>query len=223
MTMQVAMVGTDGIVLASDTCWNLTTAEGYYGTRQTSSSSKVIVGGGGVAAIALARNMETSAEIARLIMSEMNVPQWSGDPVERMEVLARGVLSTAGGRDDVQLVVVLSRPKLCLFVVESRGFGSGDLRVTCRPIQDKIVCGDVANSAYFWAQKYYRRTDTNYLIQLAAQLITDAHTLNPTFVDGLELVICGQDGVRRLEDAENSALREGAERRTEQIAAIFRA
>jgi len=70
MTMQVGMVGTDGVILASDTKWTDTRE-----LRHTFGSSKIKLTADRRVAITCARNMETSCRMAEWILAELSDEQ----------------------------------------------------------------------------------------------------------------------------------------------------
>jgi hypothetical protein len=88
MTMQVGM-GTDGIVLASDTRWSNTEP----GVRHTSNSPKIIVSHERGVAISRARSLETAGRIATDIITELNDNDWVS-PEGRAREIAQRVLAS---------------------------------------------------------------------------------------------------------------------------------
>lgn len=200
MTMQIAMVGSDGIVLASDTCWSNTHRGMTSAIRDTSSATKIIQND--VVAIACARDMETSVPIARAIINGMGEKQWEENTKHYIESIAEGVLATAGDRTNIECLIVATRPDLRLFHLAS-GVTVDKVPTSayCRDILDKAVAGDTANSAVFWSERYYRRAPIAFLVSLAAQVIIDAGKRHG-FISGLEIFLCDGSGIRRLPDDE---------------------
>ena len=67
MTMQIGMVGIDGVLLASDTRW-MNTGD----VRQTSHSSKMRFNHARTVAITCARNMENALRISDNIIADLS-------------------------------------------------------------------------------------------------------------------------------------------------------
>jgi len=222
--MQAAMVGTNGIVLASDTKWQFTAQRGNLQTRHTSGSSKILVSEERGIAIACAKSMETADLIADTILGKLSATDWTY-PGCAMEAIAQGVIDTiADERRFFQCLVATARPSVRLFQIETVTLNGVPNRAMCHQIIDKAISGDNANAAAFWAERYYRKSQpAESLIPLAAQVIVDASKLNSGFVGGLEIVVCDERGPRRLSDDENSAYEAQAERRSAQIAEMFSA
>lgn len=218
MTMQIAMVGTDGIVLASDTLWASTV-----GIRTTESSSKVRVSDDGGVAISFARNMEASVVFADRVVTEMDGEKWNNNTRHHVEEIARAVLSGAGERTDIMCLIVSTIPELRLFHIDSRANLPGNPNTTyCRQVFDKAVSGDTANPAVFWSEKFYsRERSVDELIPLAAQVVVDSPMFNSGYIGGLELLICSHDGIRRVPDDHAEALKRGAIMRREAVSKTF--
>jgi hypothetical protein len=220
MTMQVAMVGTDGIVLASDTSWANTLRAMTSNSRDTSSSSKIF--DNGVVAIACARNMETSLPIARAILAEMDDDKWKNNTCGYIELIAGRILAMAEDRADIQCLITTAQPTLQLLHLASGVKLNGvPASVYCRRISDKAVAGDTANAAVFWSERYYRRTSISSLVPLAAQVVVDAGKLHPGYISGLEIALCDGGGIRRMSNDAIVALEMEAKKRGETIGELF--
>lgn len=222
MTMQAAMVGANGIVLASDTKWQFTARRGNLQTRHTSGSSKILVSDEQGVAIACAKSMETAGLIADTILGKLSAADWI-HPGHAMEVIAQNVIDTiTDERRFFQCLIATSRPSVRLFQIETVTLNGVPNRAMCHQIIDKAISGDNANAAAFWAERYYcKGKPVESLIPLAAQVVVDAASLNSGFVGGLEIVVCDERGPRRFSDDENSAYEAESERRSEEIARTF--
>jgi hypothetical protein len=67
----------------------------------------------------------------------------------------------------------------------------------------RFIAGDQTNLACFWADRYCQRRQlqkVESLIPLAAHTILSAGSLNSAAIDGLEIVVCDDSGIRRLSD-----------------------
>ncbi|MGA3213728.1 MAG: hypothetical protein ABSD20_20675 [Terriglobales bacterium] len=94
MTMQIGMVGTDGILIASDRRWMNT----LQGVRQTSDSSKILVSHDRGIAIGCARNMENATAIGKKIIAQLGPEDWKRPilPIEKIaqDTIAAGINQT---------------------------------------------------------------------------------------------------------------------------------
>jgi hypothetical protein len=80
MTMQVGMVGTNGVLIASDTQWTntprLRTNESWFGARGHYNANKVLISHERGMAISAARSMETAGHVAHQIISDLKDEQF---------------------------------------------------------------------------------------------------------------------------------------------------
>ena len=116
MTLQVGLVGTDGIVIASDTRWGEEIVEDGNNMilRQTFSSPKITINRERGLAISRSQNMETATLWTSKILSTLKDEEWEY-PVLPIEAIGAEVLKQAGDRNRVQCLMVFSKPKPRLF------------------------------------------------------------------------------------------------------------
>ena len=221
MTMQVAMVGVDGIVLASDTRYAHTQRSENFETRHTSLSSKMRFSEGRDIVIACAKSMETSRMIADAILDGLTDNDWTYPilPIER--IAQRVVDSVDADRKDSQCLIVSTHPTPRLFQVETATVNGEPGRSICHDIKDKAISGDRANAAIFWAERYYKKESVESLIPLAAHMIVSAGKLNPASIHGLEVVVCDSGGCRFLPDDSIASLESAASQWDENIGSLF--
>jgi len=194
VTMQVGMIGANGIVLAGDTrhyvehpgrCWH------------SYNSSKIKLDSTKRMAIACARSMDISFRIAEQIFAALPsvAVELRADKIEEIgESLANGA--------DVDCVVAFADPSPSLFFFQCAK--SGEAR--CEPV-DKCAAGDVGNPAYFWAERYYRESlPVNQLVRLASHIVVAAGNMNNGSIRGLEIVTLEAAGFRKWSVEENRAL-----------------
>jgi hypothetical protein len=194
MTMQVGMVGTDGILLASDTRWMNT----YLGLRQTGGSSKIRISHQRGIAISCARNMETGFAVADEIIAKLRDKDWKY-PELAMEGMASRILGQSGERQDIQLLIVLLTPIPRLFFLRVGKVGV-ETKPLCMRESKKAVAGDNVNAAVFFTERYYAEKPIRELVPIAAQLIVAAAELNPGAIGGLEILLCDTSGFHQLSD-----------------------
>ena len=84
-----------------------------------------------------------------------------------------------------------------------------------------VHAGDTVNAATFWAMRYYKPLPVNQLARLAAHLVIVAGELNSATINGLEIVICGESGIRRLPEDEIRNLETDARRWDKEIGQLI--
>jgi hypothetical protein len=220
MTIQVGMVGMDGILLAGDTRWTKTPllinkafAAGRYGF----SSPKIKINHERKMAISCAMDMETAGHLADEIFSGLKNEEFE-QPVLPLEMIGRKVLLSAGERNNAHCLVVL--PNLKLFMVQFAMF-NGEWAPFSQPMDTIAIAGDNVNASIFWVERYYQKLAIEKLIPLAAHLIVCAHKLNTGTVSGLEVVLCTASSIRRLSDESIHELELKAEEWDKHIGELF--
>jgi hypothetical protein len=219
MTMQVGMVGTDGVLLASDTRW----VEETRPTRTPWNDTKFKINHRCGVAVARARSMETASRLADEIISlSLENESWraSSDYTSIQRIVAK-VFPTAEGRERAQCLVAFTRPtvELCLFQTAKV---NGDWSVVPHSITGgSAYAGDEGNQAIFWGERYYRnlKLPIERLIPLAAHLVFAAGVLNSAMIEGLDIVLCNASGIRRLSDESIDTLKLQVAQRDESIRA----
>lgn len=200
MTMQVGMVGTDGILIASDTRWmndppllNQTT-----GSRLTFSSSKIAINREKGIVATYARNMEVSRDVAIQVL-ELEEKEWEY-PIRSIEAIGERALKSRGARKDAHCLIAFARPILRLFLFYLATTSSGEPVAVCQEMQETAFAGDNVNSAIFWSDQYYRKMPIERLVPLAAHLVLTAGKLNTATIGGLEIVLLDASGIQHLSD-----------------------
>jgi hypothetical protein len=212
MTFQIGMVGSDGILIASDQ-----KAGRWERYKTTSHVTKVFCdaelgaiycgSGSDVAVRAGKRTIEIALSEPNLPMSKCaekaatevwiqryENPEFTGQPQEESVVIAR----VTDSNSDLWYVKV-GNPSLC------------------KPILDRVNIGDVSNASIFFSERYFpgmseKRPPIARLLPLAAHIVLMAGKLNPTGVDGLEIAICRVGECRKLEENELAPLRDFSNR-----------
>jgi hypothetical protein len=201
MTMQVGMVGEDGVLIASDTRWMNTPrlVNEWSGSRHTFNSSKIIVDHERGIAISCARNMETARHVADGIVAGLKDEQDWINPILPIEEIGRKVLLSAGERREVQCLIAFTAPTPRLFLFQF-GLVNGEWGPLCQKMDGSAFAGDNVNPAIFWAERYYKAEPIRTLVPLAAHTIVSAGTLNPTAISGVEIVLCDASGIHRVSE-----------------------
>lgn len=204
MTMQVAMVGIDGIALASDTREThppiLRENQFWSGIQYGSNASKIRISHERGIAISCALDMEVASQIADGIIRGLKDEDFE-NPINAIEEIARGFQTQE--RIKAQCIVILARPCLQMFMFQF-AIINGQWGPHCRKMQSKAIAGDNVNPAIFWMERYYDESmAVGQLIPLAAYLIVCAGQINPYGIGGLEIVRCDSAGIHPLTRAEN--------------------
>jgi hypothetical protein len=188
MTLQIGLVGTDGIVLASDekTVFFDEIQTGGLTCKFLSDATRLIAFSG----------YEISRKVAQRIMDNEEIQDFEGQRSE-VERLASDVCQepfedlVAPARSDGELFIVSkgrSDRFYSLYVnPKSKNF-------FLSPRKDKAVAGHKLNSAVFFLERYYRKSSVSELALLAAHVILQGHELNYAGIEGLEIFVCNKEG-----------------------------
>ena len=202
MTMQVGMVGTDGILIASDTKWSnspLLYNRGWAGGRHSYNSPKIKINHEKGIAISCARDMEFACLVADTIIAELDESHFVY-PVPVMEAIGRRRLATAQAeRNHAQFLVALMRPQTQLFLFQFATV-NGEWGPLCQKMESWAIAGDNVNPAIYWPERYYEKRPIDELVSLAAYTVVAAGKLNNAAISGLEIVQIRASEIKRLSD-----------------------
>lgn len=226
MTMQVGMVGTDGIVLAGDTRRTkppkVSLERPWVAGRYGENGTKITVSKESRIAVSSALCLDTAERIAGKIVTALDISN-SGLLRPSIEAIAKETFEANEKESFNNIVVVSVEPRPRMFRVADVKVG-GEWTVYCQELQRLAIAGDTVNAAIFWAERYYNqylhaeKRPVKDLIPLAAHLIVCAHSLNTATVSGLEIAVCRSRGVELLLDDVIEPLEERAAKREEAIA-----
>jgi hypothetical protein len=233
MTMQVGMVGTDGIVLAGDTRRTnsavLSFDRPWIASRHGEDGTKIQISGNRKIAVSSALDLGTAERIASAITERLDISN-AALIQERIQVIANEVFD-AHPKPDTGfqcLIVVSLAPKPRLFsVVNVNVEGEPEQKAVCREWSRLAIAGDTVNGAIFWAERYYNqsllanRKPMAQLIPLCAHIVICARSLNTVTIGGLEMVICTSDGIEVQSEDVIQQLAERAEMREGKIAEMI--
>jgi hypothetical protein len=146
MTMQVGMLGTDGVLLASDTKY----MNQGSGVRHSFNASKIMFNRERGIAISRAHHMETAKRVADAIVSDLKDSEREA-PITPIERIASRVIDPAGNRKQVECLIAFVKPSPRLFYLQS---GLVDLDVHCEQVNGAINTGDKENPAIFWREHH---------------------------------------------------------------------
>jgi hypothetical protein len=203
MTIQVAMRGNDGILLAGDTQQrNPLPLRGQYWKegQEGSNSSKIKIDYDQRIAIACAGDADTSGYIANNLLIAFKANGLSS-PIETIQQVARTVQPY--DKKEAKCLIVLPGPRLLSVKTTRKIIQNNEVVTEWFPVVKEelsgAIAGDDVSAALFYMEKYYdMRLPTSALIPLGAHIVACAHQLNPRWISGLEIVLCNSDGVNRL-------------------------
>jgi hypothetical protein len=212
MTLQVGMICNGGIVIVGDT-WQYIDAKppnlrsGYHASKMRWSPS-------GQIAVACAHNMDIATAIAEEIFLQFD-RDTSHIPV-RQGLLDIG--RTAAKGQDAECLILFSRPRPAMYVL----LRSKAEEIRCEEILSAWATGDSSNPAYFWAMRYYdRRMSITELVRLGAMINVSASKFNSGIIDGIEIVILDENGLRKLEDQATEEVRKEAAELTTKVGELL--
>ena len=215
MTMQVVMVGTDGIVLASDLMW----AENNRQIRASQLSPKIKLSPKFNIAISFARSMETSGAVADAILA-LEDSAWE-NPITSLQAAASEIIERPTvGRKDVQCLIVSAKPTLAAYFLRVAQVG-GFWTPFCQNVAGYACAGDDNNPAVFWVRRYYKKEPVVRLLPLAAQVVVSASELNSAAIGGLQVAMCSADGFSFLKSDSIAQLEQYAKALGERIGDSF--
>ena len=228
MTLQVAMVGKGGVLLASDTrqLHPLKLRGRYWQEgREGTNSTKIKIDYEQRIAIACAGDADTSGYVADKIISNFKCDDFRY-PIRAIKSIAETVQRT--DQKDAKCLIVLPDPHPRLFSLKTTRSVIEEKTVVvewfpvCKEEQSAAVAGDDVSAALFWIEKYYDKSlPIKRFIPLAAHLIACAHQLNTRGIGGLEIVLCDTEGVHRLSKECIDRLEKKAEEWDETIGNFF--
>jgi hypothetical protein len=229
MTMQVGMVGTDGIVLAGDTRRTKSPVVKFgqerFSGRYGENGTKIKIRDDRKIAVSSALCLDTAERIAGAIIARQDISN-AGLVESGIETIAKEVFGANKKKGFHCIVVVSVDPKPRLYLVTDVKVGRSWTAI-CLEKKRLAVAGDTVNAAVFWAERYYNqylhieKKPVTELIPLAAHLIVCAHSLNTATVSGLEIVVCKSSGVELQSEDFIDQLENRAAKREEAIAKMI--
>ena len=203
MTMQVALTGSDGILLASDTHKShepekIPPDQIGHVVRSSTNGPKIRVYPDSGVAISCADDVEAAEAVADAIVLALRKDQPSD--VSRIEELIESVTDRhfSKNKTRIQCLIVLTRPCLLLFRLQYPQGPPTEYEwvARCSYSESRSVAGDATNPALFWAERYHEDFySMDDLVPLAAHLIQSAHRLHSAGVSKLQMVKCSENRI----------------------------
>ena len=227
LTFQVGIVGTDGVLLASDRGYT-----NYHdgGFRTTSRSSKVLYTTGDFACCA--SGDQCASDAATLCQADCFCPlpiherlySASSAALEQCEDLGEDAARCHGE----VIAAERSEGKVRLWIMQVRSVLKKPIMIPSSPtIVDRYRwTGDIGNSAVFFLERYLRygfATSLENLKLVAAHAVLVAGQLNPSGVQGLDILLCrnGTEDFERVTDEELARLKDRSDALDSTIAATL--
>jgi hypothetical protein len=210
VTMQIAMVGADGLLLASDTkiVTDWRTRRWYGAIREEHAESKIVISPEGTVAISCAGDMIRANEAANKIISE-----WKPEEDDPRASNLKQIVRIFSGGPSFECLIARLLPYRSIVRVSYVLEAGGKMHMVVTPCIDRLCAGDHANPAKYWHLRYYDQSRSmDDLIPLAAQLITDAVHFNNGIIGGLEIVVSDQGRLHRIPSKDCEALVSNARR-----------
>lgn len=216
VTLQVALVGTDGIVLASDKK-TVVPGDGF-ASRRSSITSKILVNFDQGIAIAYA-DYDASETVAKSIWSDAaKVKQSRKDRLAfesfALDLCNRDQFRPYGWHGELLIISLDDLDHLLhLSLKESRA--------RLNIVENRFLAGDSSNPAGFFVEAYYANCSRRPIAELtflAAHVILSGGRYNPAGIGGLEVVRCTTEGFEWLSDSLISEIA----KRSDELDAIIR-
>jgi hypothetical protein len=215
MTMQVGMMASNGVVLASDTkCSRDALNSDGLVADDSYGCSKIRIDDSGQIAVTCARDMIAATKVADALMSELKPELWE-NPEQSIREIGRNVMATVGKNLEIECLIGLAKPVPTLYKFQYVQDGA---QIVCDRIPTFAHTGHALNAAIFWSLCHYRKEPIKNLMALASILVVDAAQLNSARIGGLELVYADESGFHRVPLTENERMEREAKRRSERIA-----
>jgi len=225
--MQIGILASDGIILASDTLANRSPLPNINVRliRQTFGISKIRISANKKIAVTCARDLIEAYNLADAIIAGLPQELWA-TPDQRMLEIVWSELNHHQRWHGIECLVAFVEPHPALYLLQCVKTEQGEQDSVCHRITTYAFAGDASNQSTYWAMRYLdslspeqNRVDT--LVPLAAQIVVEAKNFNNAIVSGLEIVICDIAGFRRFSEVENLQQHENAVRRSKKIEAIL--
>jgi len=212
MTMQVAMIAADGIVLASDLKWVTTGNDPRGPFRLPEYKSKIKIDKE-IAICCAGNDMTHATRVADEIL--LHWRDGDGDEVQRIQRIVVPLFK----KRDFQCLIALAPPIKKLIYVRDSKFATGigtrtEWSRSIAPTHPIQIAGDQANDAKFWLRYYDASLPVQELKRLAAHLVVEAVNFNNAMIGGLEVVVSDSSGFIRLSDDKCRQLETEAKKRT---------
>jgi len=197
MTMQVGLIGSNGIVLASDMKWGVPPPWDAELVRRGFLASKILISDSGKLAVGFAQSMYPAYRAAKRLIAELD------DSDERTrDSRIYDIGRDEAGKENVEFILAFLEPAPTLRLFQ---WFNGGKDILNSPVRESLHTGDHHNPAIAWL-RYYKKKPIKKLKLLAAHVVTIAGEISPDGIKGLELIYSNATGFHRVSDDENDNL-----------------
>jgi 20S proteasome alpha/beta subunit len=204
MTLQIGMMGQDGVILAGDSRINAKPIPGADAPWMSYEGQKIHISKSGRIAVSCAHDLQNGSHVAEAIFAKMTRGDYPGCEREIEQLGA----ATAQGRN-VQCIVVFTDPLPCIYLYTYAGVDDSQHN-DCQRIISCVPSGDTQNPAVFLGMSYYKQLPVEQLKRLAACMVVAGGNLNSAIIGGFEMVLCTKDGCVRVDEASTKELQRPA-------------
>lgn len=191
MTLQAALIGKDGFVVASDTksISGGGPAPGGTAMRRSSETRKIVVSQNGNL-VCVSSLDQTARTLADKLIKDIDRSPGLDVRVCLSERIENALASFYDARRHVGGRLLIGIPGTHDGVSELHHIHVADGHAFSQQFYDHVVEGDRANSAVFFIERHYSNDkNVEELKLLAAHTVLQGGYLNPTYVSGLEVLI----------------------------------
>jgi hypothetical protein len=200
MTLQVALLGTDGVVLASDRKINMVNQN----FNTTATRSKIFHSSERKILAAWSGDQFPSEGLAKHVVANVSAADLRF-PHNDLTAAAKGIVAKPGFHGEAygcaEILVVSLEDQVALYEINA----SRD-RCDCYE-SPKVIRGHIANPACFFTERFYKEgLSVSELEPLAAHVVVNAGRINPRGIEELEIVRCKNNGFEFAGEREISNL-----------------
>ena len=215
MTLQIGMLGVDGVILAGDTRINVPMLPSADAPWMSYEGQKIHISKSGRVAVSCAHDLQSGSCVAEAIFAQMTYGDHPGCEREIEELGA----AAAQGRD-IQCMVAFADPLPSIYIYTHAKVGDSQLN-DCQRIISCAPSGDCRNPAAFWGMTYYKQLPIDKLKRLAACMVVAGGKLNSAMIGGFEMVLCTKGGCVRVDEASTKELERQAHAKMQTIGELI--
>jgi hypothetical protein len=215
MTLQIGMLGLDGVIIAGDTRVSVPTLASTDAPWISFDGQKIHISKSGRIAVSCAHDLQSGSRVAEAIFAQMTHGDHPGCEREIEELGA----AAAQGRD-IQCMVAFADPLPSIYIYTHAKVGDSQLN-DCQRIISCAPAGDCRNPAAFWGMTYYKQLPIDKLKRLAACMVVAGGKLNSAMIGGFEMVLCTKGGCVRVDEASTKELERQAHAKMQTIGELI--
>jgi hypothetical protein len=215
MSLQIGMLGLDGVIIAGDTRVSVPTLASADAPWMSFDGQKIHISKSRRIAVSCAHDLQSGSRVAEAIFAQMTHGDHPGCEREIEELGA----AAAQGRD-IQCMVAFADPLPSIYIYTHAKVGDSQLN-DCQRIISCAPSGDCRNPAAFWGMTYYKQLPIEKLKRLAACMVVAGGKLNSAIIGGFEMVLCTKGGCVRVDEASTKELERQAHAKLQTIGELI--